>query len=441
MNHSDKVDTLVLPEIKERKGFLVYLKIILAPCLIYALAVAAFLGHIDFKVEALTLVLMGIILAVALVFARHNAEFASSFLEAQKDDFKKALKNYIIRNFLKIGKETKSNASFDDFAKSFTKAARNENFATIATSVFATLGILGTFISIALFVPNFSQDDLGALEWEISLFLAGIANAFYIAVFGIFLSLWWVFFERFGRSKIERLIERQKNATSSFFWTREELEQRYFAQGLAHFEKVGVIFEQVSREGFFKELDKSIERKFGLFQDILNVEEKAIHLSAEHIKQNMSELHRAQKNQKDLGRVYAELTEAINAFQQSLKEHNLRMSEQYSHLMSLSGEKTAHLDRTLTALDEKIENFKRSFAFYQESMLQNQEKIFLGFKQSLIQGMREFKAAYEEEHEIDGGIELMSQLKADMSQLDNEASEVIARLSKDNKDGGKGGRK
>lgn len=430
---NQNIEAIVLPEIKERKGFLVYLKIILAPCLIFALAVAAFLGHIDFKIELLTLILMGLILLVALLFARHNAEFASSFLEAQKDDFKKALKNYIIRNFLKIGKETKSNASFDDFAKSFVKDARNENFAAIAPTTFATLGILGTFLSIALFVPDFNTADLAALEWEISLFLSGIANAFYIAVFGIFLSLWWIFFERFGQNKITRLIERQKNATSSFFWTKEELEQRYFAQGLTHFEKVGVIFEQVSHEGFFKELDKGIERKFGLFQEILNVEEKAIRLSAEHIKQNMAELHRAQKNQKDLGRVYADLTEAINTFQQSIKDLNVRMSEQYGRLVSISGEKTAHLDRTIAALDEKIESLKRNFTAYEESMLQNQEKAFLGFKQALIQGMREFKDTYEEEKHIDGGIELMNQLKTDINALDNEASEVIARLSMDGK--------
>ena len=427
----EKVEQLSLPEIKERKGFLVYLKIIFFPCIIYGLAVLAYLGHIDFKVELVSLVLMGIILFIALIFARHNAEYASSFLEQQKDEFKQALKAYIMRNFLKIGKETKSNASFDDFANAYTKTARNENFADIAVSVFATMGILGTFISIALFVPNFNTSDLSSLEREISLFLSGISNAFYISIYGIFLALWWVFFERFGQNKIKLLLYRQKNATSNFFWTKDELEQRYFTQGLAHFEKIGIIFEQVSNEDFFKELNHSIERKFGLFQEMLSVEERAIHISSEHIKQNMTELHRAQKNQKDLGRVYLEMTDAISSLNQSLKDINTRMSEQYNHLTDISSQKIQHLDKTLAAFGEKVESLKRSFGYYQDLMLANQEKVFQGFKQALIQGIREFKEAYEDEKHIDGGIELMGKLKAEISQLDNEASEVIAKLNND----------
>lgn len=431
MDKEQAVSQLVLPEIRERKGFLVYLKIIFIPCLIYALALLAYFGRIDFRMEFVTLTLMGVILFIALLFAKHNAEYASSVFEQQKDEFKQALKSYIMRNFLKVGKEIKSNASFDDFANAYVAGFRNDNFAAIAPMLFATLGILGTFISIALFIPSFNTGDLDSLEREISLFLSGIGNAFYISVYGIFLSLWWVFFERFGRSKIQKLLYRQKNSTSGFFWTKEELEQRYFTQGLKHFDKIGVIFEQVSNEDFFKELDHSIERKFGLFQEMLSVEEKAIHLSSEHIKQNMSELHRAQKNQKDLSRVYLEMTDAISALQHNLKDISARMSEQYNHLLNISNERVAHLDKTLAGLDEKIENFKRSFGYYQDLMLQNQEKVFIGFKQSLIQGIREFKEVYEDEKNIDGGIELMSKLKADITQLDNEASEVIAKFKED----------
>lgn len=434
MDKEQAVSQLVLPEIRERKGFLVYLKIIFIPVLIYAFALLAYLGRIDFKVDFATLVLMGVILLIALILAKHNAEYASSVFEQQKDEFKQALKNYIMRNFLKVGKETKSNASFDDFANAYVANFRNENFALIAPTTFATLGILGTFICIAFFIPHFNTGDLDALEREISQFLSGIGNAFYVAIYGIFLSLWWVFFERFGRSKIQKLLYRQKNSTSGFFWTKEELEQRYFTQGLAHFDKIGVIFEQVSNEDFFKELNHSIERKFGLFQEMLSVEEKAIHLSSEHIKQNMNELHRAQKNQKDLSRVYLEMTDSISSLQHSLKDISARLSEQYNHLLNISNERVAHLDKTLVALDEKIENFKRSFGYYQDLMLQNQEKIFMGFKQSLIQGIREFKEVYEDEKSIDGGIELMSKLKADITQLDNEASEVIAKFKEDDSD-------
>ncbi|TQR61412.1 hypothetical protein [Campylobacter troglodytis] len=431
MDRIEGVSELSLPDIKERSGFLVYLKIIFLPCLIYILVLLAYFGKIDFKISLLALALMGLILVVALLLARHNAEYASSFLEQQKNDFKQALKSYIMKNFLKIGKETKCNGSFDAFCATYIRTSRNENFANIASSLFSMMGILGTFICIALFVPSFNAKELGALEQEISQFLSGLGAAFYVSIYGVFLSLWWVFFERLGRSKIQKLFDRLKSSTSIFFWTKEELEQRYLTQGLQHFDKVGVIFEQVSNQDFFKELNYSIERKFGLFQEMLNVEEKAIRISAEHIKQTMNELNASHRKQKDLSKVYIDMTEVITSFNHNLKEVNSKLSEQYSRLLELSADRVQHLDKTLSSLDEMIEDFKKSFGHYQELMIQNQEKIFLGFKDSLIQGIREFKEAYEDEKHIDGGIELASKLKAEISELDNEASEVIAKFNKD----------
>ncbi|NDJ26416.1 hypothetical protein CQA38_04710 [Campylobacter sp. MIT 12-5580] len=429
-----EISELILPELKERKDFLVYSKIVFFPILLYLFFVAGYFSYIDFKVELRDLILMGVILFIALFFARHNAEYASCIFWQQKDEFKQALKRYIMKNFLSIGKETKSNASFDDFAYTYIRFNRNENFASIAPSSFAVMGILGTFISIALSMPSFKGSDLSSFELALSEFLSSISTAFYVSIYGIFLALWWVFFEKFGQSKIQKLLDRQKSSTSGFFWSKEELEQRYLTQGLKHFEKIAVIFEQVSNEEFFKELDHSIERKFGLFQEMLNVEEKAIRVSSEHIKQTMSELNRAHRNQKDLSKIYLEMTTNINTLNQNLKEITARMSEQYNRLLDVSSEKTQHLDRTLLSLDEKIENFKRNFEHYQDLMLENQEKIFIGFKNSLLQGMREFKEVYEEERSIDDKIEMMSQLKAEMNELDNEASEVIAKLNKNSEE-------
>ncbi|TQR34670.1 hypothetical protein DMB92_01545 [Campylobacter sp. MIT 99-7217] len=430
-NENKEIAELILPEIKERKGFLVYVKIVFIPILLYIFVLLGYLGQLDLRVESHTLFMMGIILFIALIFARHNAEYASNIFEQQKNEFKQALKKYIMKNFLTIGNETKCNASFDEFAYSYIKGARNENFASIATSIFPMLGILGTFVSIAISMPDFSSNDSLMLEQEISQLLGGVATAFYVSIYGIFLALWWMFFEKFGKSKIQRLITRQKISTSGFFWTKEEMDHKYLSLSLKHFEKIGVIFDQVSNEDFFKELDYSIERKFGLFQEMLSVEEKSIKLSSEHIKQTMSELTRAHRTQKDLSKVYLEMTNAIGLLNQNLRDISTRMSEQYNRLLDVSNEKTQHLDRTLSSLDERIDVFKRSFEHYQNSMLENQEKVFIGFKNSLLQGMREFKDVYEEERNIDDKIAMMSQMKAEIQEIDQEASGVIAKLSKE----------
>lgn len=424
-----EVSELVLPEIKERKGFLVYAKIVFLPILVYACALLAYFHYIAFKIVLMDLVLMGLILCVALIFARHNGEYASNILEQQKDDFKQALKRFIMKNFLSIGRETKCNSSFDDFANSYIKNARNESFASIAPACFVLMGILGTFISIALSLPNFKVDDISALESEISALLNSVGTSFYVSIYGIFLALWWSFFEKFGTSKMNALIERQKNATSSFFWSKEEIEQRYISAGIKHFEKIGLVFEQVSNEDFFKELDTAIERKFGLFQEMLGVEERAIKVSSEHIKQTMSELQRAHRNQKDLGKIYLEMTNAVAALNQNLKETSARMSEQYNRLIDISNEKTIHLDKTLVSLEEKIDNFKRSFEYYQNAMLENSERAFSGFKIALMQGMREFKEVYEEEKNIDDNIEMMNQLKSEISELDDETNKLMEKMN------------
>jgi len=431
MQENKEIAELILPEIKERKGLLVYLKIIFIPVLIYALALLCYFHYINFKVQLVDLIFMGLILLVALFFARHNAEYASNIFEQQKNDFKQSLKRYIMKNFLTLNKETKCNASFDDFANSYVKNIRNENLAQISGSSFAMMGILGTFISIALSLPDFKINDLNALEQEISRLLSGIGTAFYISIYGIFLSLWWSFFEKFGRSKITTLIERQKNATSAFFWTKEELEQRYLSQGMKHFEKIELIFEQVSNEEFFKELDNSIQRKFGLFQEMLSVEEKAIKVSSEHIKQTMSELTRAHRNQKDLGKIYMEMTNSIEILNQNFKELNARMSEQYNRLLDISGEKTTYLDKTISLLDSRIDNLKRGFEHYQNALLENQEKIFTGFKNALMQGMHEFKEVYEEEKNIDDNIQMLGKLKDEISELDDETSKLMQKISQD----------
>ncbi|QWU79923.1 hypothetical protein DU474_03490 [Campylobacter novaezeelandiae] len=429
---SEEISELILPESKENKGYLVYLKIILIPTILYILILLGYFGKISFKVEIHTVVMTGIIFITALIFARHNAEYAYSIFEQQKNEFKQALKRYIMKHFLTIGKDTKSNANFNDFAYNYIKGARNENFASIGSAIFPMMGILGTFVSIALSMPNFNSSDTASLEHEISLLLNGVGTAFYVSIYGIFLALWWIFFEKYGMSKIQKLLNRQKNSTNDFFWTKEEIDQRYLRESLEHFDKIGAIFKQVSNNDFFKELDHAIDRKFSIFQDMLNVEEKAIRLSSEHIKQTMGELSRAQRDQRDLGRLYSEMLNAVGILNQNLKEISTRMSEQYNRLLDISSEKIAHFDKTLSSFDEKVQHFQKGFELYEKSMLENQEKIFNTFKTSLFEGMQKFKEIYEEERNIDEQIEVMNTLKKEIEELDKETSEVISKLEDNN---------
>ncbi len=43
------------------------------------------------------------------------------------------------------------------------------------------------------------------LKAEITKLLGGVGTAFYVSIYGIFLSIWWTFFEKFGMSKFQQL--------------------------------------------------------------------------------------------------------------------------------------------------------------------------------------------------------------------------------------------
>ena len=80
--------------------------------------------------------------------------------------------------------------------KDYTSNLRNTNFSSIASGIFPTLGILGTFISIAFSMPDFNFWNYKCFRKEISKLLGGVGTAFYVSIYGIFLSIWWTFLKK-----------------------------------------------------------------------------------------------------------------------------------------------------------------------------------------------------------------------------------------------------
>lgn len=218
--HEDTLRNLAVLEDESSSCFLVYLKIIALPALVYCYFLLGYLGVLDFRVEIHSVVLIGLIFLVALLFARHNGEFGACYFRHHHEDFRIELKKYIVKNLMQIGLHTKSNASFDDFIDDFSKRIRNDNYASVGAGIFPTMGILGTFISIAMTMPDFSSQTSEALEREISLLLTGVGTAFYVSIYGILLSLWWIFFEKRGLSKFDKAIESIREESKALFWTK-----------------------------------------------------------------------------------------------------------------------------------------------------------------------------------------------------------------------------
>lgn len=225
MENGNKIDFGLLLVSQRRIKLFVYLKIILFPALFYTFFLISYFEFVNFKVEHHTVVMMSILFFIAILFVFHNADYACCIFENNMENFKRELNHYIDLTKVKIGQVEKSNGSFSDFIENYSKTIRNENYSIVAASVFPMIGILGTFVSIAISMPDFKSSDVNGLEGEIAQLLTGVATAFYVSIFGIFLSLWWTYFEKRGVSKYQKIIEKFENFSKKYFFNDSQVNQ------------------------------------------------------------------------------------------------------------------------------------------------------------------------------------------------------------------------
>lgn len=352
-------------EQKEKNCFGVYVTLIALPLAAYLYFILGYVGVLHFKVGTHSIVLIGLIFLVSLLFAKHNGEFGACTFRRYRNDFKQELNEYINKNLMRIGEVEKSNASFENFIDGYAKRIRNDNYASVAAGVFPTMGILGTFISIALTLPDFSSQTSSALEHEISLLLSGVGTAFYVSIYGILLSLWWIFFEKKGLSRFDRDVELIREATSSLFWTKEEIEQAYLKENLDNFERIGKMFERLSSNDFFERLGHTIENKFSLFDEMLKLEGEAVKKSAEHFKGGLDALSRSQEKQRGLVQIHEDMLKKIDAYNLHTQTLHVKMQEANEEMLATNQEllktlKEGAMARTESEPNVEVESLKES---------------------------------------------------------------------------------
>ncbi len=240
----------------------IFFIIFVVPFLFVAAAVVGYLGYLPFKIEIHTLVTLALIFVVFLFFIQHNAAYSAckirhnfSWMDAQLQEELKA-------NALTITGKTKSTLEVRDFAEDFFKGVRDDNYARVASSIFPMLGILGTFIAIALSMPDFTVSSGDKLDQEISLLLSGIGTAFYASIFGIFLSLWWVFFERNGLAQIERSTQKLESIYADKIWKKSELIKHEHAQTELKDQKIIQTLKETFSLDFIRELNEQYIKNY-----------------------------------------------------------------------------------------------------------------------------------------------------------------------------------
>jgi len=210
--------------------YLNYFVLALLPTLFFAGILLGFLNLISLKVDLHSLLIIGAIYLIYLLFIQHNANFVVCKMRKEYVSLQKDLQLAIKENSLTIFEKTKSTIDIEDFISNYYKTFRNDNFASIAPSFFPMLGILGTFTAIAISMPNFSISDTKALDHDIALLLSGIGTAFYASIYGIFLSIIWNFFEKRGLSKVDHDAHQLSEVYKSYIWEESELKRHEHMQ-------------------------------------------------------------------------------------------------------------------------------------------------------------------------------------------------------------------
>ncbi|MFA6195859.1 MAG: MotA/TolQ/ExbB proton channel family protein [Sulfurimonas sp.] len=245
------------------------IKILSVPTLLVFVVFIAYLGFLPLQMELHSLIIIGTIYLVFTFFVKHNACYSTCTFHQTKVNLAQEISEYLEENLIVLMGEEKAIGSIDKFFDRFSQKLRNDNFATVAAGTFPTLGILGTFISIALSMPDFNSGSADVLNHEITKLLGGVGTAFYASIYGIFLSLWWVFFEKKGFSLIEKELQEMKEEFEENLWSEEELARATFMeQRTSNRELKETIKQSFSPEFLLKLHDTIITQTSMLFQTL-----------------------------------------------------------------------------------------------------------------------------------------------------------------------------
>ncbi|KLE00362.1 MotA/TolQ/ExbB proton channel family protein [Aliarcobacter butzleri] len=365
------------------------------PIVLFIAVLLCYIGVFPLNVEIHSVILIGIILFIYLFFVKHNAYYVSCKFKTQYEDLAYNLKEYINNNLLTIGETTKANGSVDDFLQDYTSNIRNTNLSTIASGIFPTLGILGTFISIALSMPDFTAGTTQALESEITVLLGGVGTAFYVSIYGIFLSIWWIFFEKFGMSRFDHDSFVIKESTKSFFWTRIDIESIHIKSNLDNFTKMSNVFNQLTSSDILETINSSIERRFKALDELLN---KELILSSK-LDENIQMLNSMSK---DISSTLNSFEKQKNLYTLSAELLNANIIKLNSHMDNLSSENLKSIYTNIVKSIETMKNdmekiewkFKKEIDEYDERIthkLQNSLELIDVETSKIVKDLSEFK--------------------------------------------------
>jgi biopolymer transport protein ExbB/TolQ len=347
------------------------LAILLIPFLFITGLVLAYFGIFSLKVEAHTLTIVIFIFIVFSYFVKHNANYAICHMKNSFTHMEEQLHAALRENELTMMGKTKSTLEIKDFIAEYYTDIRNDNFARVAPSVFPMLGILGTFIAIALSMPDFTVQDTGALDREISLLLSGIGTAFYASIYGILLSLLWTYFEKRGMAKVDKQIYDLEKIYKERIWKKSELIKHQHMQSELKDQKIVQTLKETFDMGFIKELNEQYLKNF---TSIMHETTSSFTQLTIHMKEASSQLHQTLDRIDDKNEsvnAVSIMLENMSSF--NINAHNLqksmnRFDQSVDHTFTM-------IDKELAQSVQKLTSFTRVVSEQNQLILQNMSSL------------------------------------------------------------------
>ncbi len=339
--------------------------IVLLPLLLLVALALGYVGIIPLHVEIHTLVIIAFIFVVFLLFVRHNANYAACHMRGSFVRMEEQLQKELRANALTIMGKTKSTLHVKDFMDEFYKDIRNDNFARVAPSVFPMLGILGTFIAIAMSMPDFTVKDLDALDQEISILLSGIGTAFYASIYGIALSLIWIYFEKRGMSKVDKNLYDLEKLYENRVWKKAELIKHEHMQSELKDQEIVQTLKETFNMDFIKELNDQYLKNFTtIVADTTD--------SFTQITKGMQQISRELRDTLDRIESRGESVNAVAAIKENIEGFNENAKNLQRSMQRFDGS----VDRTFEKIDAEIGDVVEKLATFSRILSeQNQEVL------------------------------------------------------------------
>ena len=364
----------MIPSVESSNCFPNFLVILSLPILLLGAAIGAYFGYVPLKVEMHTLIILGFIFLVFIFFIKHNANYAACGFRNSFYDIGEKLQEYLNTNMLSINGDKKSLSSIDDFLEKYINGFRNDNFSSIATTVFPMLGILGTFISIAMSMPDFSVKNADALDHEITILLSGVGTAFYASIYGIFLSLWWMFFEKRGMSKISKTLNYIKTIYTKYVWNQNELDKYQYENRQIENENLVTALKEIFtidkvrklNEGYlnnFKDIIETTSSSFTRITDDMNGAADKLSETLSKVQYSTDALNATQ----NLDVTIKDFTVATNSLDDTISD----MDEKLSKNVTASFGK---IDKEVADIVVKLADFAYLLDGHNEKILQDLEE-------------------------------------------------------------------